>query len=731
MEDGMEGKTRERVKGKLPLRLMAAALFIIIAVVVSTWWLIETSQTASGESVYNVSEFYLKELSEQTSRLMQANLNEWERELHAAMNGLGEEELKDFNSLQDYIAKVEGDNQFDFFAVVDEDSTAYVTDGAASAAIQWLLDKNGNSLKEYFQDSSISVGGNEETGKMIFISLPSTGLMFGGKELIGGIAGLNTDALVEKLFLQDEEVLTFSSVITVEGDYVTRVSHTHLKEDSNVFSALSTQAEFEEESALDWMEEDIQKGKSGMIKYNLEGLLHYTYYAPIENTQWYSVTVMHYSTISEDVEIVRSTIVRNSRIQMVLILVMLGGLFCIYLAERRKTEAMRLEKVHAEERSKSKSLFLFNMSHDIRTPMNAIIGFAELALQNEGDKERVHDYLGKIKTSSGHLLSLLNDILYMSSIESGKIHLEPENCSLSDIFHDLEITVQSQVQEKRQKLSMNISRVTDMDIFCDKSRLSLVLLNLLSNAIKFTPEEGEISITAVQEEGGQEGYGSYEFKVKDTGIGMSPEFVKHVFEPFERERTSTVSKTQGTGLGMPIAKRIIDIMGGTIEVDTAPEKGTEYTVRVRLKVQEKESLQEELTQESGEEGQGFQGKRILLVEDNELNREIAMEILKEYGLEVEEAEDGTVAVQMMADSQPGYYDLILMDIQMPLMNGYEAARAIRGMENEELANIPIIALTANVSDKDKQEALESGMNGHAAKPIDVCKLMMTLEKFLG
>lgn len=731
MGDGMEGRKKGAAE-RPPLILMVSAALVIVVVVFSTWWFVEASQTATVKSVHDVSEFYLKELSEQTSRLMQTNLNEWKKELQVVIKGIRAEDLTDFRALQEYISKMKENNQFDFLAMVDESGMTYSADGSIFPPSQQLPSQGGFSLEQYLHEAHISIGKDEELGDMVFVSIPSAGLRVDGKELIGGIAGMNTKALVEKLFLQNDEVLTFSSVITTEGDYVAKVPHMHLKDDSNVFSALSSQAEFEEQFSLERMKEDIEEGKSGMIAYDLDDLLHFTYYAPIEDTQWYSVTVMHYETISADVETVRNTIVRNSRIQMALILAMVGGIFYVYLMERRKTEAMRLQKVHAEESSKSKSVFLFNMSHDIRTPMNAIIGFAELALQNENDKERVHDYLSKIKTSSGHLLSLLNDILYMSSIESGKIQLEPENCNLADIFRELEVTVHSQVQEKSQKLSMDISGVEDKDIFCDKARLSLVLLNLLSNAVKFTPKEGKISITAAQKEDAPEGYASFEFRVKDTGIGMSPEFVKHVFEPFERERTSTVSKTRGTGLGMPIAKRIIDIMGGTIEVDTAQDKGTEYTVRVNLKLQERENVLEEPAQKDvEEEGQGFQGKRILLVEDNELNREIAMEILKEYGLEVEEAEDGTAAVQMMENSQPGYYDLILMDIQMPLMNGYEAAKAIRKMENKGLADIPIIALTANVSDEDKQEAIASGMNGHAAKPIDVCKLLTTLEKFLG
>lgn len=517
--------------------------------------------------------------------------------------------------------------------------------------------------------------------------------------------------------------------------------------------------------------------------------------------------------------------------------------------------------VAAESANKAKSTFLSNMSHDIRTPMNAVIGFATLALANVDNEEKVKDYLTKILSSSNHLLSLINDILDMSRIESGKIQLEETAANLSDMLHDIKTIIGGQIHAKQLELYLDVMDVTDEDVFCDKTRLNQVLLNLLSNAIKFTLPGGTVSIRVAQLPNAPEGKGLYEIKVKDTGIGMSQEFAKRIFEPFERERTSTVSKIQGTGQGMAISKNIIDMMGGTITVQTEKDKGTEFTIRLALRLQsERRSLEtikeleglkalvvdddfntcdsvtkmlvqvgmrsewtlfgkeavlrarqsmelndpfrayiidwrlpdmngievtrqiralgddtpiiiltaydwmdiEEEARTAGvtafcskpmfmsdlretlmtalgqqeakggsilpriKEASDFKEKHLLLVEDNELNREIALEILGEYGFRIDTAENGAESVEKIAASRPGDYDLVLMDIQMPVMDGYEATRAIRALEEPALAGIPILAMTANAFDEDRKAAMESGMNGFLSKPIQIEELVQTL-----
>ena len=518
----------------------------------------------------------------------------------------------------------------------------------------------------------------------------------------------------------------------------------------------------------------------------------------------------------------------------------------------------------AESANRAKSTFLSNMSHDIRTPMNAIIGFTTLALSNIDDKDRVKDYLTKTLASSNHLLSLINDVLDMSRIESGKIHLEEVEVNLSDVLHDLKTIVSGQIYAKQLELYMDVMDVTDEDVYCDKTRLNQILLNLLSNAIKFTPAGGTVSVRVRQLAGKVHGCGQYEFRIKDNGIGMSQEFAQKIFEPFERERTSTVSRIQGTGLGMAITKNIVDMMGGTIEVQTAQGKGTEFTVCVPMRAQTEQRPVEKITELEGlkalvvdddfntcdsvtkmlvkvgmraewtlsgkeavlrarqsiemsdvyhayiidwrlpdmngievtrqirslhddtpiiiltaydwsdieveakaagvtafcskpmfmsdlretlmsalgqkpadavqrllpEKNADFKGKHILLVEDNELNREIAQEILQEYGFLVDSAENGAVAVEKVSTAAPGSYDLVLMDVQMPIMDGYTATRKIRALDDPARAKLPILAMTANAFDEDRRNALESGMNGFLSKPIVIGDLVQELHKIL-
>ena len=518
----------------------------------------------------------------------------------------------------------------------------------------------------------------------------------------------------------------------------------------------------------------------------------------------------------------------------------------------------------AESANRAKSTFLSNMSHDIRTPMNAIIGFTTLALSNIDDTDRVKDYLAKTLASSNHLLSLINDVLDMSRIESGKIHLEEVEVNLSDVLHDLKTIVSGQIYAKQLELYMDAMDVTDEDVYCDKTRLNQILLNLLSNAIKFTPAGGTVSVRVRQLAGKVRGCGQYEFRIKDNGIGMSQEFAQKIFEPFERERTSTVSRIQGTGLGMAITKNIVDMMGGTIEVQTAQGKGTEFTVCVPMRAQTEQRPVEKITELEGlkalvvdddfntcdsvtkmlvkvgmraewtlsgkeavlrarqsiemsdayhayiidwrlpdmngievtrqirslhddtpiiiltaydgsdiemeakaagvtafcskpmfmsdlretlmsalgqkpadavqrllpEKNADFKGKHILLVEDNELNREIAQEILREYGFLVDSAENGAVAVEKVSAAAPGSYDLVLMDVQMPIMDGYTATRKIRALDDPARAKLPILAMTANAFDEDRRNALESGMNGFLSKPIVIDDLVQELRKIL-
>ena len=397
--------------------------------------------------------------------------------------------------------------------------------------------------------------------------------------------------------------------------------------------------------------------------------------------------------------------------------------------ERRQLLETALDM--AEQASHAKTTFLNSMSHDIRTPMNAIIGFTALAASHIDDTELVMTYLQKISTSGKHLLSLINDILDMSRIESGSIKIEEEQVHLPELLQDIRTIVQPDIEAKQMDFLVDTNEITNEDVMCDKLHLSQILLNLLSNAVKYTPPGGDIAVRVIQKPFARPEYACYEFIVKDNGIGMSEEFQAHVFETFSREQTRTVSGIQGTGLGMAIAKNIVDMMGGTISVHSKAEVGTEFIVTMQFRVCEaaKKSATPDLTDALKTEFD-LRGKKILLAEDNELNREIVTAILEDAGIEVTSVKDGIEAVEAAAASAPGQYDLILMDIQMPLMDGYTATREIRTLKNPEIADIPIIALTANAFDSDRKKALRTGMNGYIAKPISMEKLMEVMREVL-
>ena len=533
-------------------------------------------------------------------------------------------------------------------------------------------------------------------------------------------------------------------------------------------------------------------------------------------------------------------------------------------SEMEKKSLLEDALMQANRANKAKSIFLSNMSHDIRTPMNAIVGFTSLAISHIDRKDQVEEYLGKIMSSGNHLLSLINDVLDMSRIESGKIHLDEKPCSLPDILHGLKNILQADIHAKQLELYMDAVDVVDEEIYCDKLRLNQLLLNLLGNSVKYTGAGGTVSMRITEKPDAPEGYGNYEFLIRDNGIGMSQEFVEHIFEPFEREKSTTISGIPGTGLGMAITKNIVDMMNGTIEVKSALGKGTEFKVSLMFRLSSgaqelkdipelkdcralvvdddfntcdsvsymlgqlgmraewtlsgKEAVlrtrqaamrednygvyiidwllpdmngvevarrirketggrgpvivltaydwsdieeeareagvaafcskplflselrsclysimnneKEEREEETGAKASKLREGRILLAEDNELNQEIAVAILGDAGFNTEVAGNGKTAVDMLGSSEPGYYQLVLMDVQMPVMNGYEAARQIRSLENEKLASIPILAMTANAFEEDKQEALKNGMNGHIAKPIDIENLLNTLDAVL-
>jgi len=680
-------------------------------------------------------------------------------------------------------------------------------------------------------------------------------------------ARLSIDTIESDLKIDSYNGQGYSSVIDAEGNYIVNSFRDQLVGGANFFSSLE-KGELPKEYPIERVRELIDQQESFSFEYTRDnGKRCVIVFDPMRKIQWSFITVVPRSVFEQQ------SMALISIATVLTVALMVGVVWFAMLLLRRRAKMLTAERQHraelaealalAEQANRAKTTFLNNMSHDIRTPMNAIIGFTALASTHINNKEQVLDYLNKIGQSSDHLLSLINDILDMSRIESGKVNIDEKPENLADILHGLRDIVQADIHSKQLEFFIDTVDVSNEDIYCDRLRLNQVLLNILSNAMKFTPPGGTISMRIAQRSVSRTGYARYEFRIKDTGIGMSPEFAKTIFDPFTRERTSTVSGIQGTGLGMTITKTIVDMMGGSIQVQSEEGKGSEFIVDLDLRLQEgrrelqpieklqglrglvvdddinacqsvaqmlrqigmrsewtvygreavvrtEEALKmgdqfhvyiidwlmpdmngiettRRIRQVVGEEApiiilsaydwadieeearaagvtdfvskplflsdlhrvllrtcgelpaaqapapsepdEGFLGRRILLVEDNELNREIAEELLSQEGFTVECAANGQIALDAVKNSPPDRFDLVLMDVQMPVMDGYEATRAIRAL-GDERARVPIVAMTANAFEEDRQAAMAAGMDDHVGKPIDIPVLLETLHRIL-
>ena len=695
---------------------------------------------------------------------------------------------------------------------------------------------------------------------MLMLSVPVKYDMGGGKKSDVIVAGISMEYISQNLFLNEQDTTAYSHIINSDGDFVIRGGDAFRDNFfDRMMATLETYNGKTKESYAAELEEAIAKNIKYSTVISINGERRHLYMTELSDSEWYLISIMPFGDLDKivyELDEVRAVAMLTAGGT---ILIMLLLIFLLYYrmmkTQMRELEEAKREAVHANA---AKSEFLSSMSHDIRTPMNAIVGMTEIAIKNEGDSSRVDDCLQKIKLSSKHLLGLINDVLDMSKIESGKMNLSMDQLSLREAMKDIVQIMQPQFKSKNQHFDIFIQKIVSENVMCDSVRLNQVLLNLLSNAHKFTPEDGTINVYLVQENSplGEE-YVRNQFRIKDTGIGMSPEFMDKIFDSFTREKSMAVEKTVGSGLGMAITKHILDAMGGTIEIESELGKGSEFRITVDLKkatIEEEEMtlsvdrvlvvddnenlcfsavaaleelgvkaeyalsgeaalemieakhkegkdyqvvlldwkmpgmdgvhtmreisrrvehkipvflisaydwsdiehqaleagitgfiakplfkstlyyglkryLQGEAADEEKEASYDFSGKRILLTEDNELNYEIANDILTEVGFEVEWAENGQICVDKMSQSPLYYYDAILMDIRMPVMNGYEATTAVRALERED-NNLPIIAMSADAFAEDIQHSLDCGMNAHTAKPIDIDEVMKLLVKYI-
>ena len=438
-------------------------------------------------------------------------------------------------------------------------------------------------------------------------------------------------------------------------------------------------------------------------------LIVYTYYHPEIIMKMASIKMVLFDVI----------------VTMIAVVVVFASIFRYQTHIYQKQQKAIIKSIReANEAIKQKQDFISNVSHDIRTPMDSIIGFTELAKKNLDNPEKLADSLEKISRASGHLLNLVNEVLDMSKITSGKTVIEEEMCSIHSIIDNVCQIMQHEIDQKKLKIELDYSMLDDDVLSCDKIRLNQILLNLLSNAVKYSYEGGKITISVIQLSSDDESKIVNEFHIKDEGCGMTPEFMDHVFEPFARDKSSPVS-AEGTGLGLTICKSLAEIMGGDIEVLSELGKGSEFTLIVPLSIL---SLLE-IEEEQDIVVYDFKGRRILVVEDDVLNREILVEALREEGFVVDEAIDGSFAIEKLRDNDPGTYELVIMDLQMPVMDGFETAKIIRNFKNPEVAEIPIVALTADVLPEEKNQAFSSGFNAYLVKPIDMLAMLKVLMLF--
>ena len=583
-------------------------------------------------------------------------------------------------------------------------------------------------------------------GGVILFGVPCEYPMSGGGGSLALVVGLSTKYMGEVLFLDSDQSLSYSFVIRKDGSYVVGnegdAHENYFDRLTNIFAGQDMEAD----ACIEQLQAAMNAGEDYSTIVKNGGSRRHIYCTNLPYCEWYLVTVLPFERLDNAISGMGSRWLIIVYAASFAVIAMLLYIFFRYLklfrnqvseltrinaemdAARKAAEQARKE---AEQANAAKQEFLSSMSHDIRTPMNAIIGMTSLALDNTDDPKRVRDYLGKIALSSKHLLGLINDVLDISKIESGKMTLNVEPVSLREAMDSIVNIMQPQVTAKNQQFKVAAREILSENVRCDGVRLNQVLINLLGNAVKFTPEKGAVQLTVYQEALPEDASRvRTHFLVSDTGIGMSKEYQKVIFESFSREDNTRVRKTEGSGLGMAITKCIVDAMGGTISVRSEQGRGSEFHVVL--------DLEKAAAPAASEAADGaaervndvvLKGRRILLAEDNELNWEVARELLSILELELDWAENGEICVEKFRNSPAGHYDAIIMDVRMPVMDGYEATAAIRRLERED-ADIPIIAMTADAFSEDIQRCLERGMNDHLAKPIDIQAVTFKLKKYL-
>ena len=706
------------MKNKITRFIIVSLIFLSALCIVVFSWLASHMNNKSEKTIDEIGSVYMKGVSEQILLNFENSMDLRMSQMESWYTNETLDPNNDRESMRGtfaYLAKVRGYSSIGFYYGGNDFDMLF------GSRIQLNdHDKFQNMLEDGKRWISIATDTNDE--KLAILGVPVDYTDANGRKVLALTVTLPMDYISRIFALEKEDTLTYSHIILPDGSFVVR-SH-----EGNYFDRVREAGDDSLLQYIDDLERAMEAGDdyTGVFGEGNERLRLYC--SSLAYSDWYLVTVMPFGMLNESIDGLS-----RSRIYSVLgacgiILIAFVLIFLAYFSmTRQQIRELNKARTDAEKATKAKSEFLSNMSHDIRTPMNGIVGMTAIATANIDDREQVANCLKKIDVSSKHLLGLINDVLDMSKIESGKMTLNMDTISLGEIMDGIMTIAGSQAESKKQNLSLSVHDMSDGNVRSDSVRLNQVLVNLISNAIKFTPEEGTIQITMYQEASEKgDNYVRTHFIVKDTGIGMSPEFLKVVFESYAREDSARVRKTEGAGLGMAITKYIVDAMGGEITVSSEQGKGSEFHVTVDF---EKSPVQEESISKDEENETDFSGKRLLVAEDNELNWEIAEALLSELGLELEWAGNGQICLEKFRKSTEGYYDAILMDIRMPVMTGYDATRAIRA-EGRADSDIPIIAMTADAFAEDIRKCIDCGMNAHTAKPIDINEVSRLLRKYM-
>ena len=832
-------------------------LFVIVCI--SSVWMGHSSSTLIANTAGQISSLYLQELSNATGKHLQTSLEYHFAQVDAVGELLTPEIAADQELLERYIGQMKRNYEFSFLAFVDKDGYYHDSTGVYSAA------GNVSFLGQLLRGQTHLISYNEQIQNRDLIMIGCTMLptRAGNTQFIGVLAGLSSETMNQKLVLTNERARTYASVITRDGAYVILNPGEGQLQGVNLLTVLRKTLQEGYLPEVETLSRSIRAGGQGILFLAPQsGEPFYLHYTPLDNTDWYMVTMMPFSVIEETIQELGAAINRNSVTIFCVFLGMLLLFFGLY-ARAMTTKQTQLEQANAateqafqiaEEANQAKSVFLSNMSHDIRTPMNAIVGFVTLLGRDADNPERVRVYARKIALSSQHLLGLINDVLDMAKIESGKTTLNLAKSNLAELVEDINTILRPQMQAKHHQFDIRLSGVRHESVLADKLRVQQILLNLLSNAIKYTPDGGHIVLELSELPQSSQQYAQYRFRVIDNGYGIDPEFLDSIFDVFSREENSTVHKIQGTGLGLAITKGLVNLMGGRIGVQSVKGQGSTFTVELELMIAEdveqgdfwrkhnifrilvvddeedicknvawtmeklgvavdsaldgrqalkliaqaeaegrqyptilldwkmpgkngievareirqkfpghisimiltsydygqiqdeldsgvidgfipkpffestfrqkvQEILDNAVTLEPTNRGAGsLQGKHILVAEDNELNAEILTDLLYMKGATCAVYENGKLAYDAFVQSPSQHYQLVLMDVQMPVMDGYQTTRMIRASDHPQAKSIPIIAMTANAFAEDVQNALDSGMNAHMAKPVDIQRL---------